>query len=69
MAAETGIASDLPEDYQWTDLMHKEGMELMTSYQMLLHTLGTEGAGKIKEINSQAQTNIVQPTHRYPSLR
>lgn len=63
MAEETGKEEDLPEGYRWGDLKTKEGIELANYYRLLLVKLGAEGAGKVKEIYTNAQTNIQQPTN------
>ena len=36
MAEETGADKDIPEGYRWSDLKHKEGIELATFYRQLL---------------------------------
>ena len=63
MAEETDKESDLPEGYRWADLKSKEGIELANFYKIMLVKLGAEGAGKVKEIYTNAQTNIQQPAN------
>jgi len=63
MAKETGKEADLPEGYRWEDLRTKEGIELLDFYKIMLVKLGSEGAGKTKEIYNNAQTNIQQPVN------
>lgn len=63
MAEETGKEDDLPEGYRWGDLKSKEGIELANYYRIMLVKLGAEGAGKVKEIYTNAQTNIQQPAN------
>lgn len=63
MAEETGKEDELPEGYRWADLASKEGIELANFYRIMLVKLGAEGAGKVKEIYTNAQTNIQQPNN------
>jgi type I restriction enzyme M protein len=63
MAEETGKEDDLPEGYRWADLKGKEGRDLYDYYRMMLVTLGSKGAGKVKEIYTNAQSNIQQPAN------
>jgi type I restriction enzyme M protein len=63
MAEETGKEDDLPKGYRWADLKSKEGIPLANYYRLMLLKLGSEGAGKVKEIYTNAQTNIQQPTN------
>ena len=61
MAKETGTESNIPEGYRWDKLVEKEGIELKNFYRKLLLELGTSGAGKIKEIYTNANSNIDEP--------
>lgn len=62
MAKETGAEKNIPKGYRWDDLTkHKEGVELKNFYMKLLVHLGTEGKGRIKQIYSNAHTNIDEP--------
>jgi len=63
MANETDKESDLPEGYRWADLNSKEGIELLDFYKIMLVKLGSDGAGKTKEIYNNAQTSIQQPVN------
>lgn len=61
MAKETGTESNIPEDYRWDKLVEKEGIELKNFYRKALLELGTNGTGKIKEIYTNANSNIDEP--------
>lgn len=61
MAKETGSEKNIPEEYRWDRLVEKEGIDLKNFYRKLLLELGTNGAGKIKEIYTNANSNIDEP--------
>lgn len=61
MAKETGSENSIPEEYRWDRLVEKEGIELKNFYRKLLLELGTKGTGKIKEIYTNANSNIDEP--------
>lgn len=61
MAKETGTENNIPEEYRWDKLVAKEGIELKNFYRKLLLELGTNGTGKIKEIYTNANSNIDEP--------
>ncbi len=61
MAKETGTEDKIPEKYRWDKLVKKEGVELKKFYRQLLLDLGTTGSGKVKQIYTNAQTNIDEP--------
>lgn len=61
MAKETGREDNIPEGYRWDRLVEKEGVELKNFYRKLLLELGTKGEGKIKEIYTNANSNIDEP--------
>ncbi|MBW4828924.1 MAG: type I restriction-modification system subunit M [Clostridiaceae bacterium] len=61
MAKETGSENSIPEEYRWDRLAEKEGVELKSFYRKLLLELGTNGEGKIKEIYTNANSNIDEP--------
>lgn len=61
MAKETGAENNIPEEYRWDKLVAKEGINLKVFYRKLLLELGTNGSGKIKEIYTNANSNIDEP--------
>ncbi|MCD4788085.1 MAG: type I restriction-modification system subunit M N-terminal domain-containing protein, partial [Desulfobacterales bacterium] len=61
MAKETGVEKDIPKDYRWDKLKEKKGVDLKRFYKKLLLDLGEEGTGRIKEIYTNATTNIDEP--------
>lgn len=61
MAKETGTETSVPEGYRWDDLLKHEGTELKKFYVKLLAYLGTESEGRIREIYTNAHTNIDEP--------
>jgi len=63
MAQETETEHLLPEGYRWADLVARQGIELTRFYRGLLLHLGTEGKGRVKEIYTNAQTNIDHPAN------
>lgn len=63
MAEETGAEENIPEEYRWSELASKEGIELLNFYRKLLLELGTTGSGKVREIYTNAQTKIKEPAN------
>ena len=61
MAKETGTEKGIPEDYRWDRLKAEKGVELKRFYKKLLLDLGEKGIGRIKEIYTNATTNIDEP--------
>ena len=61
MAKETGSEVNILEEYRWDRLVEKEGVELKNFYRKLLLELGTTGDGKIREIYTNANSNIDEP--------
>lgn len=61
MAKETGAEDKIPEEYRWDRLVEKEGKNLRSFYKLLLLNLGEKGTGRIKEIYTDATTNIDEP--------
>lgn len=61
MSKETGSENIIPEKYRWDRLVEKEGIELKNFYRKLLLELGTNGNSKIKEIYTNANSNIDEP--------
>ncbi|MCK4618724.1 MAG: N-6 DNA methylase [Desulfobacterales bacterium] len=61
MAKETGVEKDIPQNFRWDKLKEKKGVQLKRFYQKLLLDLGEEGTGRIKEIYTNATTNIDEP--------
>lgn len=61
MAKETRTEDNIPEEYRWDKLVEKEGIELKNFYRKLLLELGTNGTGRIKEIYTNANSNIDEP--------
>ncbi len=61
MAKETNAEKNIPEEYRWDKLVEKEGTELRNFYKRLLLDLGEKGTGRIKEIYTDATTNIDEP--------
>ena len=61
MAKETNAEKNIPEEYRWDRLVEKEGTELRSFYKRLLLDLGEKGTGRIKEIYTDATTNIDEP--------
>jgi type I restriction enzyme M protein len=69
MAEETGADKDIPEAYRWQQLASKEGIELANFYRQLLLDLGTKGNGKVRDIYTNAQTNIKEPANLRKIIR
>ncbi|MFA9457786.1 N-6 DNA methylase [Halalkalibacter sp. AB-rgal2] len=51
----------IPEEYRWGSLVSIHGLELKTHYQKLLIDLGNEGNDVLKQIYTNAKTNIDEP--------
>ena len=63
MLAETQREGALPADARWTSLTSRQGEALLTHYRALLLRLGTEGAGTVRTIFTDAQTSLRKPTN------
>jgi type I restriction enzyme M protein len=63
MAQETGAESKIPAGYRWDDLTARNGIELHQFYKKLLLELGTSGKKRIKQIYTNAHTNIDHPNN------
>lgn len=61
MSKERGTDKNIPEEYRWDELIKQEGVELLRFYKRLLLDLGEKGQGRIKEIYTNANTNITEP--------
>lgn len=61
MAKETGVETQIPEDYRWDNLVSKSGVELKKFYKELLTHLGEDCTGRVREIYQGASTNIDEP--------
>jgi len=62
MMQETGNESQLPKGYRWSDLIDREGQDLMTFYRELLVHLGSSAASqRVQAIFANAQTALKQP--------
>lgn len=61
MAKETETDGQIPEDYRWTKLAEKQGIELKKFYNKLLTHLGENSTGRIREIYSGSRSNIEEP--------
>ena len=61
MCKETGAESSIPEQYRWTELKKRQGVELKRFYKELLTYLGENCKGRVREIYQGAQTNIDEP--------
>ena len=61
MCKETGAESSIPEQYRWTELKRRQGVELKRFYKKLLSYLGENCKGRVREIYQGAQTNIDEP--------
>ena len=61
MCKETGAESSIPEQYRWTELKRRQGVELKRFYKELLSYLGENCKGRVREIYQGAQTNIDEP--------
>ncbi|MEC0269367.1 class I SAM-dependent DNA methyltransferase [Paenibacillus anseongense] len=63
MLDETGNDDQIPEEYRWSSLSLKHGMELYTHYRTLLNDLGNKGKGLVGSIYANASTNITTPAN------
>jgi type I restriction enzyme M protein len=61
MSKERGVENNIPEAYRWDNLVEKDGVELKNFYRQLLLDLGTKSEGRIKEIYTNANSNIDEP--------
>jgi len=61
MAKERDVEKNIPEEYHWEKLVEKQGIELKNFYRQLLLDLGTNSKGRIKEIYTNANSNIDEP--------
>ncbi|RXZ00944.1 N-6 DNA methylase [Fictibacillus sp. S7] len=61
MMKETNNEEPIPEGYRWDSLTNFHGLELKTHYQKLLIDLGNESNDILKQIYTNAQTNIDEP--------
>jgi type I restriction enzyme M protein len=61
MSKERDVEITIPEEYRWDRLVEKDGVELKTFYRQLLLDLGTKSEGRIKEIYTNANSNIDEP--------
>lgn len=58
---ETGREYMIPEKYRWDSLVEKDGIELKEHYQQLLLDLGKEENELLKQIYTDATSNIREP--------
>ncbi len=61
MSKERDVETTIPEAYRWDRLVEKDGVELKNFYRQLLLDLGTKSEGRIKEIYTNANSNIDEP--------
>ncbi|MDF2947592.1 MAG: methylase [Bacillales bacterium] len=61
MMKETDNEGSIEEEYRWDSLVSLHGLELKTHYQKLLIDLGNEGNDILKQIYTNAKTNIDEP--------
>ena len=61
MAKETGAEDKIPPEYRWDELIKFEGISLNNFYKRLLLELGEKGQGLIKQIYTNAKSNIDEP--------
>ncbi|UOE77154.1 N-6 DNA methylase [Parageobacillus thermoglucosidasius] len=61
MMKETGQEYIIPEKYRWDTLVEKDGIELKEHYQQLLLDLGKEENELLKQIYTDATSNIREP--------
>ncbi len=69
MAQETGAEAKIPTGYRWSDLTARNGIELHQFYKKLLLELGTHGKNRIKQIYTNAHTNINHPNNLEKIIR
>lgn len=53
--------NEIPEQYRWSELVKKSGIELKDFYKELLNYLGSKTTGRILEIYQGSQTTIDEP--------
>ncbi|WP_445613786.1 N-6 DNA methylase [Geobacillus sp. YF-1] len=61
MMKETGQEYIIPENYRWDSLVARDGIELKEHYQQLLLDLGKEENELLKQIYTDATSNIREP--------
>ena len=61
MAEETETEGQIPEEYRWSDLEDKEGVDQLTFYRQLLIHLGANGSDRVQAIYANAQSALRQP--------
>lgn len=61
MSKERNVEANIPEEYRWDRLVEKDGVDLKNFYRQLLLDLGTKSEGRIKEIYTNANSNIDEP--------
>jgi type I restriction enzyme M protein len=61
MMKETGQEYMIPEKYRWDSLVTKDGIELKEHYRQLLLDLGKESNELLKQIYTDATSNISEP--------
>lgn len=69
MMKETTNESAIPEEYRWDSLTALHGIELKTHYQKLLIDLGNEKNEILKQIYTNAKTNIDEPKNLEKIIR
>ncbi len=69
MMKETDNEGSIPEEYRWDSLTKLHGIELKTHYQKLLIDLGNEGNDILKQIYTNAKTNIDEPKNLEKIIR
>lgn len=63
MCKETGSEANIPEAYRWDSLTALTGIPLKEHYKKLLEELGTNATGRVREIYSEAVSNIDEPAN------
>jgi type I restriction enzyme M protein len=63
MMAETGREEILPNDYRWSELEKRTGLEQLDFYKRLLLDLGAKGKATVAAIFVDAQTKLRKPTN------
>lgn len=61
MAKETGTEKQLPEGYQWDNLIAVENGDRLGFYKDLLAHLAKEGSSLVQQIYSESRTSIQKP--------
>ncbi|KPC97273.1 Type I restriction enzyme EcoKI M protein [Geobacillus sp. BCO2] len=69
MMKETGQEYIIPEPYRWDVLAKKDGIELKTYYQQLLMALGQEENELLRQIYTDATSNIREPKNLEKIIR